>query len=200
MAENRYELNKNLAQMLKGGVIMDVTSPEQAEIAEAAGACAVMALEKIPADIRAAGGDGKDGGAGAQGPNRLDQDPRQISPFQLPVYELTQDKRHQAGKAEGVPERANLPGEVALHIGALSVGSHHVVENDRHDRWPAEKKGAQNRAARHDADNDRQSVQAVDHLGDHHGRGLRRQLNIDLLRQVIGHSGLGFKEKSFIQL
>ena len=56
MAENRYELNKNLAQMLKGGVIMDVTSPEQAEIAEAAGACAVMALEKIPADIRAAGG------------------------------------------------------------------------------------------------------------------------------------------------
>ena len=56
MAENRYELNKNLAQVLKGGVIMDVTSPEQAEIAEAAGACAVMALEKIPADIRAAGG------------------------------------------------------------------------------------------------------------------------------------------------
>ena len=56
MAENRYELNKQLAQMLKGGVIMDVTSPEQAKIAEAAGACAVMALEKIPADIRAAGG------------------------------------------------------------------------------------------------------------------------------------------------
>lgn len=53
---NRYELNKNLAQMLKGGVIMDVTTPEQAKIAEAAGACAVMALEKIPADIRAAGG------------------------------------------------------------------------------------------------------------------------------------------------
>ena len=53
---NRYELNKNLAQMLKGGVIMDVTNPEQARIAEAAGACAVMALEKIPADIRAAGG------------------------------------------------------------------------------------------------------------------------------------------------
>ena len=53
---NRYELNKNLAQMLKGGVIMDVTSPEQAEIAEQAGACAVMALERIPADIRAAGG------------------------------------------------------------------------------------------------------------------------------------------------
>ncbi len=52
----RYELNKNLAQMLKGGVIMDVTTPEQAKIAEAAGACAVMALEKIPADIRAAGG------------------------------------------------------------------------------------------------------------------------------------------------
>lgn len=56
MSENRYELNKNLAQMLKGGVIMDVTTPEQAKIAQAAGACAVMALERIPADIRAAGG------------------------------------------------------------------------------------------------------------------------------------------------
>lgn len=56
MAENCYELNKQLAQMLKGGVIMDVTTPEQAKIAEAAGACAVMALERIPADIRAAGG------------------------------------------------------------------------------------------------------------------------------------------------
>ena len=56
MAENRYELNKQLAQMLKGGVIMDVTTPEQAKIAEAAGECAVMALERIPADIRAAGG------------------------------------------------------------------------------------------------------------------------------------------------
>ena len=56
MTENRYELNKELAQMLKGGVIMDVTTPEQARIAEAAGACAVMALERIPADIRAAGG------------------------------------------------------------------------------------------------------------------------------------------------
>ncbi|MCR4590533.1 MAG: pyridoxal 5'-phosphate synthase lyase subunit PdxS [Lachnospiraceae bacterium] len=56
MTDNRYELNKNLAQMLKGGVIMDVTTPEQAKIAEAAGACAVMALERIPADIRAAGG------------------------------------------------------------------------------------------------------------------------------------------------
>lgn len=54
--ENRYGLNKQLAQMLKGGVIMDVTTPEQAKIAEAAGACAVMALERIPADIRAAGG------------------------------------------------------------------------------------------------------------------------------------------------
>lgn len=54
--ENRYKLNKELAQMLKGGVIMDVTTPEQAEIAESAGACAVMALERIPADIRAAGG------------------------------------------------------------------------------------------------------------------------------------------------
>ena len=53
---NRYELNRNLAQMLKGGVIMDVTTPEQAKIAEQAGACAVMALERIPADIRAAGG------------------------------------------------------------------------------------------------------------------------------------------------
>ena len=56
MTANQYELNKNLAQMLKGGVIMDVTTPEQAKIAEAAGACAVMALERIPADIRAAGG------------------------------------------------------------------------------------------------------------------------------------------------
>ena len=56
MAETRYKLNKQLAQMLKGGVIMDVTTPEQAKIAEAAGACAVMALERIPADIRAAGG------------------------------------------------------------------------------------------------------------------------------------------------
>lgn len=56
MKENRYALNKELAQMLKGGVIMDVTTPEQAKIAEAAGACAVMALERIPADIRAAGG------------------------------------------------------------------------------------------------------------------------------------------------
>lgn len=54
--DNRYELNKELAQMLKGGVIMDVTTPEQAKIAEAAGACAVMALERIPADIRVAGG------------------------------------------------------------------------------------------------------------------------------------------------
>lgn len=56
MENKRFELNKNLAQMLKGGVIMDVTTPEQAKIAEAAGACAVMALERIPADIRAAGG------------------------------------------------------------------------------------------------------------------------------------------------
>lgn len=56
MDEERYELNKQLAQMLKGGVIMDVTTPEQAKIAEEAGACAVMALERIPADIRAAGG------------------------------------------------------------------------------------------------------------------------------------------------
>ena len=56
MANKRYELNKELAQMLKGGVIMDVTTPEQAKIAEEAGACAVMALERITADIRAAGG------------------------------------------------------------------------------------------------------------------------------------------------
>ena len=56
MDKRQYELNKGLAQMLKGGVIMDVTTPEQAKIAEAAGACAVMALERIPADIRAAGG------------------------------------------------------------------------------------------------------------------------------------------------
>ena len=56
MSQTQYELNKGLAQMLKGGVIMDVTTPEQAKIAEEAGACAVMALERIPADIRAAGG------------------------------------------------------------------------------------------------------------------------------------------------
>lgn len=56
MSEERYQLNKQLAQMMKGGVIMDVTTPEQARIAEEAGACAVMALERIPADIRAAGG------------------------------------------------------------------------------------------------------------------------------------------------
>ncbi|MCI6560860.1 MAG: pyridoxal 5'-phosphate synthase lyase subunit PdxS [Ruminococcus sp.] len=56
MNNDRYQLNKELAQLLKGGVIMDVTTPEQAKIAEAAGACAVMALERIPADIRAAGG------------------------------------------------------------------------------------------------------------------------------------------------
>ena len=56
MANERYALNKQLAQMLKGGAIMDVTTPEQAKIAEEAGACAVMALERIPADIRAAGG------------------------------------------------------------------------------------------------------------------------------------------------
>lgn len=56
MSEDRYTLNKQLAQMLKGGVIMDVTTPEQAKIAQEAGACAVMALERIPADIRAAGG------------------------------------------------------------------------------------------------------------------------------------------------
>ena len=55
-SQSQYELNKGLAQMLKGGVIMDVTTPEQAKIAEGAGACAVMALERIPADIRAAGG------------------------------------------------------------------------------------------------------------------------------------------------
>ena len=52
----KYELNKNLAQMLKGGVIMDVTNAEQAKIAETAGACAVMALERVPADIRRDGG------------------------------------------------------------------------------------------------------------------------------------------------
>ena len=56
MDKEQYKLNRELAQMLKGGVIMDVTTPEQAKIAEEAGACAVMALERIPADIRAAGG------------------------------------------------------------------------------------------------------------------------------------------------
>ena len=58
MTNQRYQLNKQLAQMLKGGVIMDVTTPEQAKIAEAAGACAIMALERIPADIRAAAQNG----------------------------------------------------------------------------------------------------------------------------------------------
>ena len=56
MTENRPKLNKELAQMLKGGIIMDVTTPEQAKIAEEAGACAVMALYRMPTDIRAAGG------------------------------------------------------------------------------------------------------------------------------------------------
>ena len=69
MSEKRYELNKNLAQMLKGGVIMDVTTPEQARIAEAAGACAVMALERIPADIRAAGGVSREIHAGGTHPH-----------------------------------------------------------------------------------------------------------------------------------
>ena len=59
METTRNELNRNLAQMLKGGVIMDVTTPEQARIAEDAGACAVMALERIPADIRATGGESR---------------------------------------------------------------------------------------------------------------------------------------------
>ena len=66
MANNRNELNKNLAQMLKGGVIMDVTTPEQARIAQDAGACAVMALERIPADIRS----GACGGSPAADPVR----------------------------------------------------------------------------------------------------------------------------------
>ena len=74
--ENRYELNKQLAQMLKGGVIMDVTTPEQAKIAEAAGACAVMALERIPADIRAAGG-----------VSRM-SDPQMIQGIQLEAIEI----------------------------------------------------------------------------------------------------------------
>ena len=73
MSENRYELNKNLAQMLKGGVIMDVTTPEQARIAQEAGACAVMALERIPADIRAAGG-----------VSRM-SDPKMIKEFRKPL-------------------------------------------------------------------------------------------------------------------
>lgn len=72
MENKRFELNKNLAQMLKGGVIMDVTTPEQAKIAEAAGACAVMALERIPADIRAAGG-----------VSRM-SDPKMIKGFKMP--------------------------------------------------------------------------------------------------------------------
>ena len=77
--QNRYELNKNLAQMLKGGVIMDVTTPEQAKIAEAAGAAAVMALERIPADIRAAGGVSRMSDAG--GVSRM-SDPKMIKGIQ----------------------------------------------------------------------------------------------------------------------
>ena len=69
----KYELNKNLAQMLKGGVIMDVTNAEQAKIAEAAGACAVMALERVPADIR------RDGGVARM------SDPRMIKEIQKAV-------------------------------------------------------------------------------------------------------------------
>ena len=71
---DRVKLNRELAQMLKGGVIMDVTTPEQARIAEAAGACAVMALERIPADIRAAGG-----------VSRM-SDPKTVSYTHLDVY------------------------------------------------------------------------------------------------------------------
>ena len=84
MSENRYELNKNLAQMLKGGVIMDVTTPEQARIAQEAGACAVMALERIPADIRAAGG-----------VSRM-SDPKMIKGIQEAVTKITctTDKRY----------------------------------------------------------------------------------------------------------
>ena len=75
----QYELNKGLAQMLKGGVIMDVTTPEQARIAEAAGACAVMALERIPADIRAAGGVSRMS-------DRLEHDPRRQAGCQHPRH------------------------------------------------------------------------------------------------------------------
>lgn len=74
MTNQRFQLNKQLAQMLKGGVIMDVTTPEQAKIAETAGACAVMALERIPADIRAIGG-----------VSRM-SDPKMIKEIQEAVY------------------------------------------------------------------------------------------------------------------
>lgn len=68
-SQSQYELNKGLAQMLKGGVIMDVTTPEQAKIAEGAGACAVMALERIPADSKAVGGSWRGNGRNKCGRN-----------------------------------------------------------------------------------------------------------------------------------
>ena len=94
MSQERYALNKQLAQMLKGGVIMDVTTPEQAKIAEEAGACAVMALERIPADIRAAGG-----------VSRM-SDPKMIkgiqeqSPFRLSATGMWIHRRVQSGLLE----------------------------------------------------------------------------------------------------
>lgn len=110
MSAERYELNKQLAQMLKGGVIMDVTTPEQARIAEEAGACAVMALERIPADIRAAGG-----------VSRM-SDPKMIKEIQeavsIPVMakcrighfveaqilEAIEIDYHECGRTEGLPD------------------------------------------------------------------------------------------------
>ena len=114
MTENRQTLNRNLAQMLKGGVIMDVTTPEQARIAEAAGACAVMALERIPADIRAAGG-----------VSRM-SDPKMIKGIQEAVSIPVMAKcriGHFAGKRD--PKTRN----------GLCRGSHHFWDR-HHYLWP----------------------------------------------------------------
>ena len=85
MNKERQELNRNLAQMLKGGVIMDVTTPEQARIAEQAGACAVMALERIPADIRAAGGVSRASAARARASRAISSSPMPPTRETVPV-------------------------------------------------------------------------------------------------------------------
>ena len=105
MKENRKELNRNLAQMLKGGVIMDVTTPEQARIAEAAGACAVMALERIPADIRAAGG-----------VSRM-SDPKMIRGIQVRIGHFVEAQILQAIEIDYIDESEVLsPADDVYHI------------------------------------------------------------------------------------
>ena len=109
--ENRYELNKNLAQMLKGGVIMDVTTPEQAKIAEAAGACAVMALERIPADIRAAGG-----------VSRM-SDPKMIKGIQEAVS-IPIEEEQQTGRASSFTDCVKLLAHPAVLLSFLGIMCH----------------------------------------------------------------------------